>query len=214
MGSLMLVGILLAVPLLSAAAPTVAPVGITLYYESLCGGCRQFIETQLYPTYQKVGNIMDVTLVPYGNAQESREEDQWQYQCQHGPAECVGNLIETCAISILYNTSVYFPFIHCVETNIQYSPRSTAESCASQLGIDFAPIDKCQSGPQGNMLEHEMAEKTNALEPPHQYVPWITMNGKHTNQIQNEATSNLLKLVCDNYMGTKDRRFYAIRNDA
>ena len=48
-----------------------------------------------------------------------------------------------------------------------------------------------------------MALKTNALVPPHGYVPWITLNGKHTNDIQDKATFNLLGLVCDTYQGTK-----------
>jgi interferon gamma-inducible protein 30 len=146
---------------------------------------------------------MEVTLVPYGNAEETRYGDQWKFTCQHGPEECVGNLIETCAISILKNATVYFPFIHCLEASIGSSPLSTAERCASQLRIDFAPINKCQSGPEGNALEHAMAQKTNALYPRHEYVPWITLNGKHTDEIQNEASSNLLKLVCNTYQGPK-----------
>ena len=44
-----------------------------------------------------------------------------------------------------------------------------------------------------------MAGQTLALNPAHQYVPWITINGKHTDDIQDKATSNLLKLVCDTY---------------
>lgn len=147
---------------------------------------------------------MNITLVPYGNAQEKWDGQQWRYTCQHGGAECVGNLIESCAISILANFSSYFPYIHCFETYISPSdPKKAAEYCATHFKIDYTAIDKCANGPQGNKLEHEMAEKTNALEPRHQYVPWITMNGKHDNHIENEATENLLKLVCDNYRGTK-----------
>lgn len=187
----------------ASAAPNASPVSIGLYYEILCGGCRDFIRDQLYPTYLKVGDIMSVTLVPYGNAEERWDGTQWKYMCQHGPAECVGNAIESCAISILNKTSAYLPFIHCLELNVGSSPISTAEQCASQLGIDFEAIDKCQSGPLGNKLEHEMALKTNALQPRHDYVPWITMNGKHTEKIQEDATFQLLQLVCDNYMGTK-----------
>ncbi|KAL9974813.1 hypothetical protein ACROYT_G011900 [Oculina patagonica] len=188
--------LLVALPVFTVAAPTAAPkVGIALYYESLCGGCRDFIKSQFYPTFQKVGEIMNVTLVPYGNAIESHNGDEWRFTCQHGPAECVGNLIETCAISILQNVSVYFPFIHCLETYIASSnPLSVAEHCASQQGIDFAAIDKCQKGPQGNALEHQMALMTDALVPHHNYVPWITLNGKHTEEIQEDATFNLLGL--------------------
>ena len=197
--------LLVSLAVFTSAAPTAAPkVGIALYYETLCGGCRDFIKSQFYPTFQKVGDIMNVTLVPYGNAQETRYGDEWRYTCQHGAAECVGNLIETCAISILQNVSVYFPFIHCLETHITESdPLPVAEQCASQQGIDFAAIDKCQKGPQGNALEHEMALKTNALVPRHYYVPWITLNGKHTDDIQDKATFDLLGLVCDTYQGTK-----------
>ena len=51
--------------------PDAAPVKVSLYYESLCPGCRQFIHTQLYPTFQKLSSsgILEVELVPYGNAQ-------------------------------------------------------------------------------------------------------------------------------------------------
>lgn len=197
--------LLTALPLLAVATPAVSPkVEIVLYYESYCGGCRNFIRDQFYPTFLKVGQIMDVMLVPYGNAQESPDGSEWRFTCQHGPQECVGNLIETCAISILQNVTAYFPFIHCVEVSIESGdPRSVAQSCATQLGIDFTAIDKCQSGSQGNSLEHEMAQKTNALNPPHHYVPWITLNGKHTEKIQNQAIFNLLELVCDNYQGSK-----------
>ncbi len=39
---------------------------------------------------------MDVRLYPFGNAEESegKEEGRWKFQCQHGPKECVGNLLE------------------------------------------------------------------------------------------------------------------------
>ena len=49
--------------------------------------------------------------------------------------------------------------------------------CAKRLGIPYQPIEKCTRGPKGNHLEHKMAEKTNALQPPHTYVPWVTING-------------------------------------
>lgn len=69
--------LLAALPVFCVGTPVAAPkVEIALYYESLCGGCRQFIETQFYPTFQKVGQIMEVILVPYGNAQESRYGDE------------------------------------------------------------------------------------------------------------------------------------------
>jgi len=49
--------------------------------------------------------------------------------------------------------------------------------CAKAHGIDMSAVQKCVGSPAGNALEHQMAVKTDALNPPHQYVPWITLNG-------------------------------------
>jgi interferon gamma-inducible protein 30 len=47
-----------------------------------------------------------------------------------------------------------------------------------------------------------MALRTNALQPPHQYVPWVTLNGVHTAEIQSKAENNLIQLICDTYQGS------------
>ena len=48
----------------------VQTVKVALYYESLCPGCREFLTHQLYPACKKLYSIdiLDITLVPYGNA--------------------------------------------------------------------------------------------------------------------------------------------------
>ena len=195
-------------PGFGSSSPSDAPkVALTLYFESLCPDCQLFIRQQLYPTYLKVGEIVNLTLVPYGNAEETRKGDKWVFECQHGPKECQGNLIETCALHQLNNISVSFPFIHCFEEKTERSqdpqPTAIAVKCANSMGIEYAPIYTCVNGPLGNELEHKMAQKTNALEPQHEYVPWVTINGNHTEKLQQEAENDLLKLVCKTYTGTK-----------
>lgn len=76
-------------------------VNFTIYHESLCADCRQFIITQVWFAYQAVADIVNLVFIPYGNAHELyRPETQlYQFYCQHGPDECYGNLIETCAIA-------------------------------------------------------------------------------------------------------------------
>lgn len=181
-------------------------VDLTLYYESLCPDCKVFVKEQLYPAYQKVGSIMNLTLVPYGNAQEKKDGDNWVFDCQHGAQECDGNMIETCAMAIVKNITVYMPFIHCIEvSNISptYPMKDAVEKCAKEFNMPLNEMIQCAMTKQGNLLEHGMAMKTDALSPPHQYVPYVTLNGVHTEKIEREAESDLIGLICDTYKGKK-----------
>ena len=58
-------------PVAKSTVKVADPIKITLYYESLCGGCREFITSQWFPTYKKLNatGILQLELVPYGNAQ-------------------------------------------------------------------------------------------------------------------------------------------------
>ena len=178
-----------------------APVNVSLYYESLCPGCRDLIRSQIFPTYLtlKSTGILNIFLYPYGNANEHKSGEKWEFDCQHGEKECKVNLVETCALHLL-SPANKLQFIHCIETNPSVQ---NGEECAKRLGIEWTPIEECYNGPQGNILEHEMAEKTASLKPPHMYVPWITVNGDHTEKIQDKITSNMLKYVCNFYKGPK-----------
>lgn len=70
-------------------------VNFTLYYETLCPDCRQFVSTEVWRAFQSIASIVNFTFVPYGNAREVyRPETQlYQFYCQHGSDECYGNLI-------------------------------------------------------------------------------------------------------------------------
>ena len=55
-------------------------VTIGVYYESLCPDSRNFITKQLYPTYQKLGQNLDVEFRPFGKA--SVRNGRWpKYMC-------------------------------------------------------------------------------------------------------------------------------------
>ncbi|XP_033727013.1 gamma-interferon-inducible lysosomal thiol reductase-like [Pecten maximus] len=184
------------------------PVQFTLYYETLCPDCQNFYRKQLYPAYKNVGDIMNITLVPYGNAHEKKSsEGKWQFQCQHGEQECIGNIIDACTISMVKNFTIYFPFINCMEEKLyegDINPPQAAEKCAKQFSLkEIDGILACSRSDTGIMLEHQMALKTDALQPPHTYVPWVELNGVHTDRIQKEAENNLINLICDTYMGVK-----------
>jgi len=190
-------------------AADAAPVNVTLYYESLCPSCKQILLNQIWPSFEKLQGtgILNVKLVPYGNAQQRLYGNQWVFYCQHGPTECTGNILESCAMYHYPKQEQHLPFIHCLE---YYGPYSTnAQYCASLAKLNYNAIYTCSVGEEGNKIEHQMGVETEALNPPHQYVPWFTMNGYHSQTIQNQLSSNFLNYVCQTYTGTKPKGCYA-----
>ncbi|XP_065070124.1 gamma-interferon-inducible lysosomal thiol reductase-like [Rhopilema esculentum] len=179
-----------------------APVDVAVYFESLCPDSIKFIIEQLYPTYQKLygKHIFKVDLVPYGNVKETKKGDHWQFSCQHGEEECLGNIIETCAIHELQNETQWMPFILCMEKNKATLP--AAKKCSEEQHFDFDIIEKCRTGTLGNQLQHEMGVKTNSLKPKHTFIPWITINGR-SKGIQTKALYNFFELICESYEGPK-----------
>uniref|UniRef100_UPI00398EDEB9 gamma-interferon-inducible lysosomal thiol reductase n=1 Tax=Pristiophorus japonicus TaxID=55135 RepID=UPI00398EDEB9 len=181
----------------------VDPVMISLYYESLCQACRYFLALQLFPTWLMLNDIMNVTLVPYGNALEKNESGKWVFDCQHGEQECTGNMIETCLMHTLQDADRYFPIIFCME--LAADVIAAAQLCLQiyEPKVPWTNIESCITGDLGNKLMHQNAELTRALNPPHDYVPWILVNGKHTDDLENEAMNSLFNLVCKTYSGEK-----------
>jgi len=183
-----------------------SPVLVELYYESFCPGCRHFITTMLYPTFDKLrdAGIMKVAIYPYGNAHESKNPDgSWKFDCQHGEKECLGNILEVCIMQQLnWDSDLYLPVISCMEG--ADNPISSARGCVSALSsVNYEAVKKCAAGKEGNKLEHSMGAKTESLDPPHKYVPWIVVNGEHTDDLQEKAQTDLLGLVCTLYQGQK-----------
>ncbi|XP_046548878.1 gamma-interferon-inducible lysosomal thiol reductase-like [Haliotis rubra] len=185
-----------------AAAP---PVNLVLYYETLCPYCKQFITDQLYPTHVKLdSDILNITVLPFGNAEEKQEGNKWIFTCQHGRSECEGNLIATCALKTTsFNSTAYLPFLNCMEAAAHEHVIwfAVLKNCAVRNHVSEADIRSCMKSDAGNELEHEMgvATKKEGVE----YVPWIVINGQHTNATQQEAQDDLLKLICKTYTGPK-----------
>jgi len=173
------------------------PVNVELYFESYCPSCIQWLTGQLYPTWQNNGMaaIMNITIYPYGNAQESYDGSQWQFTCQHGDQECQGNIILTCAIRLNPDVKQWLPFANCMEGG--NDPVSSAQGCAQQTNLDWSRINECTTSSQGNQWEHEMAQATDNLDPPHQYTPWVMVNGAHSTDAENQ----LQPVVCAAWQG-------------
>ncbi|KAM8839674.1 3',5'-cyclic-AMP phosphodiesterase 4C isoform 2-T2 [Synchiropus picturatus] len=175
---------------------TAEPVRLELCYESLCPACRRFVTQNLYPTWVLLKEILTVNLIPYGNAKEKFVGGSYQFTCQHGPGECRGNVIEACLLNM---TDQAFEIINCMETSLNVV--NAAPSCLAlySANLKWETVLNCANGAQGNMLVHQNALRTRAVKPPNTYVPWILINGVHTETLETDALTSLFTVVCNAY---------------
>lgn len=171
-------------------------VSLELYYESLCPYSANFIVNHLPKIFTpEFTPIVDVKLVPWGNA---KLRPNATFNCQHGPNECLLNTVEACAIDTWPELSKHFPFIYCVEDLVYQRKSNEWKSCFETLHLDSKPIDQCYNSEHGKQLELHYAAETDALQPPHEYVPWVVVDGEPLY----EDYENFLSYICMAYKGT------------
>ncbi|XP_078411981.1 gamma-interferon-inducible lysosomal thiol reductase-like isoform X1 [Cetorhinus maximus] len=186
---------------ITAETRLLTAVQISLFYETSCPDCRDFVVNQLCPTWFRLKEVVNITLIPFGNAEEIREGQNWQFRCQHGETECQGNIIQTCMMHYLKNATSYMPVICCMES--ASSVLTEAQRCLQvhEPTVFWDTINSCVNGDQGNELMHQNAQMTNELDPPHNYVPWVLINEEHSEDLQHQAETDLFNLLCRTYIG-------------
>lgn len=139
-----------------------------------------------------VKDIIDLKLLPYGNARRSKSG----FSCQHGEIECLHNLVLNCASHQLRSTDEFVTFATCAETHIQANtairPSDVIAKCTSDPASSAA-LRTCFQGGEGKealSLYDKVGTETDALKKA--YVPWIVVNGSHSK----DAEENLLDTVC------------------
>ncbi|RVW56831.1 Gamma-interferon-inducible lysosomal thiol reductase [Vitis vinifera] len=170
-------------------------VSLGLYYESLCPYSANFIINYLVKIFENgLISIVELNLVPFGNAKIRGNNT---IDCQHGPAECLLNTVEACAIDVWPDLSQHFSFIYCIETLVYEHKYPQWETCFEKLGLDPKPISDCYNSGYGKELELKYAAETNGLQPPHKYVPWVVVDG----QPLYEEYENFISYICKAYKG-------------
>lgn len=181
-------------------AATPDKVKVSVYYETLCPDSIQFITQQLWPTYQKVKDIINIELIPFGKASFFPVNGEYQFECQHGPKECKGNKIHACAIDLYPTTESSLPFVYC--SMGAGDPIEAANTCATNNKLDWTQISSCASGKRGSELLLAHGKKTKSLNPKMIFVPWIIINDVFTNENEENSIQNFLQVVCSSYKGT------------
>ncbi|ERN08996.1 gamma-interferon-inducible lysosomal thiol reductase [Amborella trichopoda] len=171
-------------------------VSLDLYYESLCPYSARFFVNYLDDLFSNgLIDIVDLRLIPYGNARVGSNNT---ISCQHGPYECLLNTVEACVIDVWPNVGEHFPFINCIETLVADHKYLDWQSCFVKAFSGFQRVADCYNSGYGKKLELQYAAETNALQPPHTYVPWVVVDG----QPLYKDYENVGAYVCKAYKGS------------
>ncbi|KAF5273398.1 hypothetical protein FQA39_LY07415 [Lamprigera yunnana] len=173
-------------------------VKVSLYYESLCPFCSDFIVNQLYGGYQKIGQHLLLDLVPYGHTSRKMENGSWTFTCQHGSQECLINKLEACAIKRARNQGDGLQYVNCFESHIHSTDvKSTSDRCSSLINyLNGDKIWDCAHGVEGDKLMVILGEKTDSVNPPIKGVPRIIFNNHNDDDASDLASVDFLGAAC------------------
>lgn len=164
--------------------------------ESLCPDCTQFTTSVLKPIFLSgLGQLIDFSYIGWGNVAKLGGE----YKCQHGPLECTMNTVLNCGQELSTHQDQFFEFLYCIESQIGPDVEKQIPGCAKAAGIELNPLEECYKGEAGEKLDAKARKETDGLQPPHTYVPWVTVNGKPLG----EQTDLLASHICAAYTGDK-----------
>lgn len=157
-------------------------------------GCEDFLKTSLKEAYTTLGpSVMDLTIIPYGNALIDTENKT--VQCQHGLGECDANTYELCVIESYPEPQAYVPFLTCMADKLtpgyrkDVFPPDGFQACAEENHMFWPSIAGCHC-----CHGYEILAKAAQDTPKHDYVPWVEINGKVM-----DSDADFMATVCKAY---------------
>ncbi|KAF9872275.1 gamma interferon inducible lysosomal thiol reductase [Colletotrichum karsti] len=113
---------------------------------SKCPDARDCLRDLVLPTMMKAQDKVNFTLSYIGTPTENDGID-----CKHGPSECMGNIIELCAIHLYPDPKINLGFTMCLTREYQAIPeRTLVEDCALEHAIDIKALNDCAT-PEGEL---------------------------------------------------------------
>uniref|UniRef100_T1DIS2 Putative gamma-interferon inducible lysosomal thiol reductase n=1 Tax=Psorophora albipes TaxID=869069 RepID=T1DIS2_9DIPT len=174
------------VALLSADA---SKIHMTVFYEHLCPDSIRFVTQQLAPNWAAFRDHVDVEFIPFGKSRSFNGGES--FQCQHGPAECQGNMFQSCVLQQLPDQDQQVSYVAC---QMDFSADPRGEECAYRAGVDLAAVDNCAQSVHGIQLQLEAERRTQQI--PLTFVPSIAFNGVFDKQLSDLAYKNLPAALC------------------
>lgn len=190
------------------AGNTTDTINIQVFYETKCPQSLNFLNTTLRAVWSnnELSAAFTISMLPYGDAQtipaaqvsegykfwhpEAADSDFLNvHVCQHGAEECLGNLVQACAIHLL-PPSKHLGLIFCMAAKPEYSIEKSSYECMTSQDINITQVADCVRSPIGNQLMTNFAEETQQLKG-RQGLPWVMVDKTH---LANE--NQLMQYVC------------------
>ncbi|XP_011311095.1 gamma-interferon-inducible lysosomal thiol reductase-like [Fopius arisanus] len=184
-------------------------IGVDVYYVSLCPYSAKFIKDQLMPSYPDLKNYLDVKFIPYGKAKyKMNGSNKYEFECQHGPNECIANKAQICGYEAILNSNKTFEdkkssaveLVGCAMSSA--NPVTAVPGCAKSMGLS-AEIRKnmtdCMNSEMGDRLLAAYGDKTYALTPTVQAtgIPAVVIDHVYSPENHNAAIDNFKNLICN-----------------
>jgi len=154
---------------------------------------RAHVDLHLYPSGNAVAVPAKNLSTGYTYWHTDKVEQNYVFLCQHGDSECLGNMIQACAVKELKEPSKYLSLIFCMAALPQFAVEKSSYECAKELKMDLAPVRACAQSPEGREHMFEITTQSNTLDPPRKHVPWVTLDGEH---FEEADTGDLLTPLC------------------
>ncbi|KAI1101084.1 hypothetical protein F4804DRAFT_24161 [Jackrogersella minutella] len=124
---------------------------------SKCPDAKDCLKELVLPAMMRVYDKVNFTLSYVGTPTENDG-----VECKHGPGECMGNIIELCALNLYPDPKIYLGFTMCLTKDYNLIPqRELVEDCALEHAIDFEKLNECATKDNGafgmDMLRESVA---------------------------------------------------------
>lgn len=164
---------------------------VEIYIESECKYSKKFIQEQIFPFYDELKEKVDLIFIPFGKSRSVLKNSKIEFKCQHGPPECLNNMIMSCVLdSIPDNKNLQMKFIAC---SMGYE--KTKIHCAKEVGFSEDKVKNCLTNGEGIKLQLEAEKITEPIVKASGHVPTIVFNGNYDETENIQAVVNFLNAV-------------------
>nr|CAH7742597.1 unnamed protein product [Callosobruchus chinensis] len=170
---LKLAPVLLLTVYIATGAAQYQKLGVEVLIESLCPDSFKFMR-DLSGSFQPLAKYLDLNIIPFGKSQSLINGSSVQFQCQHGPRECRGNKLISCALNRLSDQNAKVQFTYCFMVKYFFKSSDDFTQCASDVGINMKDVLSCSVSDEAtqSQLQMETITKNYAIT----FVPTIVYN--------------------------------------